>query len=257
MKIAIPNLQSFKLSGVYMIKNLLNNKIYVGSTKMTFKRRYSEHFRKLSSGNHHNMYLSNSVKKYGIENFEFSIIEIIDKSSLTYIRERESFFIKHFNTIKCGYNISDVTSSPPSNKEIKEKISNTLKEKYKTDNSFKERLLKNSNKFIGVPSWNKGLICNNISVARKNMFDDIEVYDLNMNFFRKFDNPLEIEKFSKLIENDLPIPEFVFTKNPRGKNGVSKRFLKNKVVTRENIYRAIRKNITYKGLFFKKVKRKN
>lgn len=257
MKITIPNLETFKLSGVYMIKNLLNNKVYIGSTKMTFKRRYSEHFRKLISNSHHNMYLNNSVKKHGIENFEFSIIEIIDKSSLTYIRERESFFINYFNATKHGYNISDITLSPPINTEVKKKISNALKEKYKTDSVFKERLLKNSNNFKGKASWNKGLICNNISNSRKIMFDDIEVYDINMVFFRKFDNPIEIEKFSKLENNDLPIPDFVYTKNPRGKTGVSKRILKNKTILSSNIHRAIKKNISHKGLFFKKVKREN
>jgi group I intron endonuclease len=237
-----------------MIKNLLNNKIYIGSTKMTFKRRYSEHFRKLNTNSHHNMYLNNSVKKHGIENFEFSVIEIIDKASLSYIREREKFFINSLNSVKHGYNFSDCTTSPPSNKEIIQKISNTLKEKYKNDFLFKERLLKNSQNFIGKPSWNKGLICTNISNSRKKMFDDIEVYDKNMVFFRKFDNPLEIEKFSKTQDNDLPIPDFIEFFNKTA-NKMNKKQISTKIILSTNIHRAIKKNIAHKGLFFKKVKR--
>lgn len=107
----------------------------------------------------------------------------------------------------------------------------------------------------GKPSWNAGLKCNNISDARKELFDDIEVYDKNMNFFRRFDNPIEIEKFSKSEENDLPIPDFIEFVNERSKNKKSKKFLKNKIVSSQNIHRAIRKNIFHKGLFFKKVKR--
>lgn len=254
MKIQLDNLNIFKLSGVYMIKNLKNKKIYIGSTKMSFKRRYLEHLRTLKINKHHNTYLNRAVKKYGIENFEFSVIEVINDSSILYIREREKFFINNLNSVKQGYNFSNITTSPPYNKESRNKISNTLKEKYKTDSIYRERLLKNSNNFKNKPSWNKGIKCSNISKARKELFDDIEVYDINMTFFRKFDNPIEIEKFSKLIDNDLPIPKSVKIFNPAA-NKFSIRDLKNKIVLATNIHRAIRKNIFYKGLFFKKIKR--
>lgn len=237
-----------------MIKNLINNKIYVGSTKMSFKRRYLEHVRKLKAGVHHNTYLSNSVKKYGIKNFQFSIIEILSPSNINLIRERETFFINILDSITNGYNLSNVTTQPPFNDDTINKISNTLKEKYKKDEIFRNRLTQNSNSFKGKPSWNKGLQCNNISETRKTMFDDIEVYDLNMTFFRKFDNAIEIEKFSKSKDNDLPIPDYIeFNNVNAGK--VTKKFLRNKVVASPNIHRAIRNNKPYKGLYFKKTKR--
>jgi group I intron endonuclease len=251
MKIAIPNLETFKLSGVYMIKNLLNNKVYIGSTKMTFKRRYTEHVRKLKTGNHHNSYLNNSVLKHGIENFEFSVIEILENNNIPFIREKESFYINFFNSIKNGYNISDVTTQPPCNSDVKKKISDTLKERYKNNEDYRKHL---SNVNKGKASWNKGLVCNNISDARKNMFDDIEVYDINMNFFRKFDNTLEIDRFSRTKENDLPIPDYIEFYNINAKK-FNKKYLKNKIISYQNIFRAIRNNKPYKGLYFKKVKR--
>lgn len=237
-----------------MIKNILNNKVYIGSTKMTFKRRYTEHVRKLKTGNHHNSYLNNSVLKYGIENFEFSVVEILENNNVSFIREKESFYITFFNSIKKGYNISNVTTQPPCNDDTKKKISNTLKERYKNNEDYRKHL---SDIKKGKPSWNKGLICNNISNSRKNMFDDIEVYDINMKFFRKFDNPIEIEKFSKSEKNDLPIPQFIYIKNVKGNINLLKKEIKTKTILSCNIHRAIRKNIAHKGLFFKKVKREN
>jgi predicted DNA binding CopG/RHH family protein len=86
------------------------------------------------------------------------------------------------------------------------------------------------------------------------MFDDIEVYDKNMVFFRKFDNPLEIEKFSKTQDNDLPIPDFIEFFNKTA-NKMNKKQISTKIILSTNIHRAIKKNIAHKGLFFKKVKR--
>lgn len=240
MKIALKNIEEFKLSGVYMIKNCINNKVYIGSTKNSFKRRYQEHVRRLKTNKHHNIHLTRSVNTYGIENFEFSIIEILDKSSIN-IRNREKFFIDKFKSVSDGYNHSNNTTSPPLTKETKEKIRKKLKELYKEGSKNRERLKKNSDSFKGKPSWNKGKKCKSISDARKEMFDDIEVYNSDMIFFRRFDNALAIEKLSRSKENDLPI-------KLGGK-------VKHKIIYNQNIYRALRENKPYKTLYFKRIKR--
>lgn len=254
MRISINNQKILKLKGVYCIKNLVNNKLYVGSTTTSFKRRYLEHLRKLKINKHHNVYLNKAVIKYNIENFEFCILEVINSSDTRLFREKEAFFINLLNSIKKGYNFSDNTLAPPLNLEAKKRISVSLKEKYITDDLFRIRLKGYSDKRKGIPSWNKGKKCESISKARINMFDDIEVYNLDMVFFRKFDNPIEIEKFSRQENNDLPIPSFVKIFNKTA-NKFSKRTIKNKVVLSTNIHRAIRTNTPHKGLFFKKVKR--
>lgn len=199
--------------------------------------------------------LNRSVIKYGKQNFEFFIIEIIENKEN--IREKERFFINILKTLSTekGFNISNQTLCIPHNKETRSKIGKALKEKYENDSVFREKMKNINAKRQGKPSWNLGLKCENISTSRKEIFDDIEVYDLNMNFFRKFDNSIEIEKFSRLSENDLPIPDFIEFVNEKSKNKKSKKFLKNKIVLSPNIHRAIRLNNFYKGLFFKKVKR--
>lgn len=60
-------------SGIYKITNLINNKIYIGSTKNLYQRRI-DHFYSLKINKHHNSHLQNSYNKYGTENFVFEIL---------------------------------------------------------------------------------------------------------------------------------------------------------------------------------------
>lgn len=59
---------------IYEIRNLINNKIYIGSTQ-DFKVRKRTHLNKLKKNIHPNPKLQNAYNKYGKENFTFNIIE--------------------------------------------------------------------------------------------------------------------------------------------------------------------------------------
>lgn len=63
-----------KKIGVYQIKNLLDGKLYIGSSKNII-RRWKEHFRDIKLRRHKNKYLQRSVLKYGYDNFECSILK--------------------------------------------------------------------------------------------------------------------------------------------------------------------------------------
>lgn len=58
-------------SGIYQIKNTLNNKVYVGSAK-DFEKRWKRHFKDLEKGCHSSIKLQMSFNKYG-NVFECSI----------------------------------------------------------------------------------------------------------------------------------------------------------------------------------------
>lgn len=62
-----------KISGIYQIKNLVNSKIYIGSSKDVYLRR-TQHFRKLRQNKHINAILQHSFNMYGIDNFEFEVL---------------------------------------------------------------------------------------------------------------------------------------------------------------------------------------
>src|ERR1700741_641563 len=87
---------------IYGIKNCLNNKLYIGSTKRLDKRKY-EHFRQLKNGKHKNSHLQRSYNENGKDVFHFYLIEEcqdIDR------KEKELFYIEKFKTYdkNLGYN---------------------------------------------------------------------------------------------------------------------------------------------------------
>jgi len=48
----------------------------------------------------------NAIRKYGWENMEFTIIERNDNWTTSELNQREVFWIKHYNTLKLGYNVT-------------------------------------------------------------------------------------------------------------------------------------------------------
>lgn len=61
-------------AGIYAIVNILNNKMYIGSTN-TLRKRFRQHYAFLVRNNHVNKKLQNAVNKYGINNFKFVVLE--------------------------------------------------------------------------------------------------------------------------------------------------------------------------------------
>lgn len=78
-----------KIVGVYKITNLINGKCYIGSSRDVTKR-WSEHKRQLKNGNHHSEYLQRAYNKYGINNFEYSLLCICSVEDLL-INEQKYF----------------------------------------------------------------------------------------------------------------------------------------------------------------------
>jgi group I intron endonuclease len=69
-----------KISCIYKIVNNINGKIYIGSA-VDFKRRKRDHLYQLKKGIHHSKYLQRGYNKHGFENFNFSILEIVENHS--------------------------------------------------------------------------------------------------------------------------------------------------------------------------------
>lgn len=76
MLIEIKTLDEPRKRGVYLITNLKNNKVYVGSTLNSFKERWMTHVQKLRSNKHPNQHLQSSFNKYGEDKFKFTILEV-------------------------------------------------------------------------------------------------------------------------------------------------------------------------------------
>lgn len=91
-------------SGIYQIRNVSNNKLYIGSTN-NFGKRKNSHFSKLSKQIHHSCHLQRSYNKYGKENFVFEMLFTCPDSELIRI---EQYFI---NNYRPEYNILKVAGS--------------------------------------------------------------------------------------------------------------------------------------------------
>ena len=52
------------MKAIYKIENIVNKRIYIGSTK-NYEKRKDTHFRTLRNNNHHNDFLQRSFNKHG------------------------------------------------------------------------------------------------------------------------------------------------------------------------------------------------
>lgn len=89
-----------KLCGVYKITNNINGKFYIGGTSESFRGRWNSHKSDCRKGKHHNPYLMASIRKYGVENFTFEILEVCSSCE---VEEREQHYL---DTNFGDYNIS-------------------------------------------------------------------------------------------------------------------------------------------------------
>lgn len=92
------------ISGMYQIRNLVNDNRYIGSAKDIYKR-WSIHACQLNKNKHHSEYLQRSWSKYGADCFEFSIIEAC---SITKLIVREQYYINLYQPV---YNIAKIAGS--------------------------------------------------------------------------------------------------------------------------------------------------
>ena len=62
------------MKGVYLIRNNVNQKIYIGSTSNSFRERWRYHENHLRINKHGNTYLQNAWNKYGEDAFIFLVL---------------------------------------------------------------------------------------------------------------------------------------------------------------------------------------
>ena len=92
---------------IYIIKNTVKNKVYIGQTSQSLKTRFNEHIncsRAINLETLDFMYkykLYNAFRKYGVDKFYIELIEECDNELLN---EKEKYYINYFNSFKGGYN---------------------------------------------------------------------------------------------------------------------------------------------------------
>lgn len=159
----------FNYSGIYCLKNTVNDKCYIGSAQKLNYRLWN-HKHKLIKGNHANKILQNFVNKYGINTLYFEILEKVE--DISSLLEREQYYLDklapEFNILKkAGSNIGTTMSEEQKLKisksrkgilhteETKKRISESLKGKKKSKEHSAKVGLKHKGKTISQSQRNK------------------------------------------------------------------------------------------------------
>lgn len=93
---------------IYIIKNTVNSKVYIGQTRTSVEQRWKEHLRHTQYGD---QVINRAMKKYGADKFYVETLEICN---IEVLDEREIYYIDlHDSTDKSkGYNVSIGGSTP-------------------------------------------------------------------------------------------------------------------------------------------------
>lgn len=88
--------------GIYKITNKINGRCYIGQS-INIKQRWKDHRKDAFWKNDHNYNypLYKAIRKYGIENFSF---EVLEECSQELLNEREIYYIQKYNSLHKGYN---------------------------------------------------------------------------------------------------------------------------------------------------------
>ena len=134
---------------IYIIRNSINGKFYIGSSKKYHIRKL-RHFNELRKNKHHSIHLQRAFNKYSEENFEFIIIE----TCYNYLKREQYLLDNVINLKKDTYNVSssatggDLISNHPNREEIIKKTTEALLKAPKRTKSYR-----GSNN----PNWKGGL----------------------------------------------------------------------------------------------------
>lgn len=133
-----------KCPGIYLFTNTINNKHYVGQS-ICLRNRVRRHLSNSKSIKFIGKHLYDSMKKYGIENYELTILETIDPLSVEDINKEldklEIYYIAKYDSFNNGYNETiggGAIRGYKHSEETRKKISENLIKFYKEHPTFVE-----------------------------------------------------------------------------------------------------------------------
>lgn len=87
---------------IYIIKNDLNNKVYIGKTLLpSINDRFKEHLKDAPRRNFEKRPLYRAINKYGAKHF---YIELLEECDMSILSEREIYWINYYSSYSKGYN---------------------------------------------------------------------------------------------------------------------------------------------------------
>lgn len=138
---------------IYKITNIANNKVYIGQTRTSLRKRllsHISHAKQTTKSRKH--YFQRALQKYDLKCFSVEILETCNESDLN---NREIYWISHFNSFdsKTGYN----STFGGDGCSISRDVSQTTRDKLSTvhKNKWKLKEYREMQKEHRVQSWKK------------------------------------------------------------------------------------------------------
>jgi group I intron endonuclease len=129
------------IGGIYKIINKIDGKYYVGSSQ-NIRNRLNKHKLYLKKNAHWNKHLQNAYNKYGIDTFEYIIVELVSEINQL-LKTEQKYLDECKNNPDNNYMIAYDAIAPMRGKcltiETKEKISSSNKGKKRTE-EYKRKL---------------------------------------------------------------------------------------------------------------------
>lgn len=196
---------------IYKIENKINHKCYIGQSLYHPKKRWYAEIK-----GYHNLVISKAIKKYGVNNFDFSIVEECEDSLLD---DREIFYIEKYNSYFNGYNSTkggkpvDCFKIPYSENEIiNYYINNPKKSCRNVANDlgiFHEtvsKILKKHN--ISIRKGKQQIIITNQTTNKKEVFDNFKEAGIFLKENTSKYSKYKIETLRKKIKNITEVENY-------------------------------------------------
>lgn len=139
---------------IYVITNLVNDKVYVGQTARKLKDRWRQH---IWDSKRKPFLLYRAMRKYGLDKFD--ITPICSAISPAVAGELESYFIKKYDSFLSGYNMTSGGERCVQSEEMNKRKSASLKAswvKNPVSRQTPESIKKIRETMTGRPSHRKG-----------------------------------------------------------------------------------------------------
>ncbi len=95
----------YSKSKIYLIRNNVNDQVYVGSTVGNLSERLANHKYDYKVNRCKSEKLSQAFADIGPQNFQIELLEEYPCNSASELRKREEYFIKQYDSHNNGYNI--------------------------------------------------------------------------------------------------------------------------------------------------------
>lgn len=90
--------------GIYKFENNLNHKVYIGLT-INLQTRYEKHLKNIKDATRQEVFYQ-ALRKYGIENFTYEILEQFENYDKELLSDLENYYINKYNSlVPNGYNM--------------------------------------------------------------------------------------------------------------------------------------------------------